>query len=164
MVPPSRIRRVKAWLVLSAAVAFAACAGAEESSEAAEVFRIPVTVRTDAGPVTFQAEIADSPAERNRGLMFRTDLAEDEGMLFIFPAEAQQSFWMKNTLIPLDMIFIRADRTILGIVENAEPETLDNRSVRGFSQYVLEIRGGLSAELGIEAGQRVEFMAPVPEI
>lgn len=146
-------------LVCALVLGGSACAGVEE----ADVFRIPVTVRTASGPVTFQAEIADSPAERARGLMNRTELADGHGMLFIFPRAAQQSFWMKNTFIPLDMIFIRPDRTILGIVENAEPETLDARQVPGLSQYVLEINGGQAAELGIASGQRVEFMAPGAE-
>ena len=66
---------------------------------------------------------------------------------------------MKNTLIPLDMIFIDADRKIVGIVQNAEPQTLTERSVDGLSQYVLEIGGGLSAQLGIRAGQPVELQA-----
>jgi hypothetical protein len=147
------------WLAISGS----ACAGPEEPSDGGDVFRIPVTVRTDDGPVTFQAEVADTPAERNRGLMDRAELADDHGMLFLFPRPAQQSFWMKNTLIPLDIIFIRPDRTILGIVENAEPETLTSRRVPGLSQYVLEINGGLSSELGIAPGQRVEFMAPEAE-
>lgn len=142
-----------------------ACAGPSEepNGRTDDAFRIPVTVETEGGPVTFQAEVADTAAERARGLMFRERMEEDHGMLFLFPGESQQSFWMRNTLIPLDMIFIRSDRTILGVVENAEPRTDTPRSVPGLSQFVLEINGGLSAELGIEAGQTVRFMAPMPE-
>lgn len=84
-------------------------------------------------------------------------------MLFVFPREEQQSFWMKNTLIPLDMVFIRADRTILGVVVEAEPQTLSPRSVPGRSQYVLELRGGTAPRRGIEAGQTVRFLAPSAE-
>lgn len=119
-----------------------------------------MTVETDRGPVTFRAEIADSPSERARGLMHRTELEERSGMLFVFPAEQQLSFWMKNTLIPLDMIFIRADRTILGVVHEAEPRSLTSRSVPGRSQFVLEVRGGAADRLGIEPDQEVRFMAP----
>jgi uncharacterized membrane protein (UPF0127 family) len=68
-----------------------------------------------------------------------------------------QTFWMKNTLIPLDMIFIGSDYAIVGVVENAQPLTLIARSVGEPSQYVLEIGGGLSARLGIRAGQHVEL-------
>lgn len=125
-----------------------------------EVVRVPVTIQTGSGPITFQAELAVKPAERSQGLMFRTELEPDHGMLFVFPVEAQQSFWMKNTLIPLDIIFIKADRTILGIVHNAEPQTLTSRRVQGASQYVLELAGGTAETRGIDAGQRVTFMAP----
>lgn len=133
------------------------------NGEAAEPNRVPVTVQTASGPQTFQAELAVKPAERSRGLMFRTELAPEHGMLFVFPVEAQQSFWMKNTLIPLDIIFIKADRTILGIVANAQPETLTSRRVPGASQYVLELLGGTAAAKGIEAGQKVLFMAPTAD-
>lgn len=137
----------------------ATCGAAEPEA----VFRVPVTVETDRGPQIFQAEIADSPSERSRGLMFRESMDDKHGMIFLFPAAQQQSFWMKNTLIPLDIIFIRADRTILGIAENAEPMTMTGRRVEGRSQFVLEINGGLSAKLGIRAGQKVSFMAPLPD-
>lgn len=141
-----------------------ACSSTGAAPDAGDVPRAPLTINTGEGEVTFQVEIADGPVERERGLMFRESLAEDHGMLFLFAREKQQSFWMKNTLIPLDMIFIRADRTILGIVENAEPETLTSRSVPGQSQFVLEINGGLSTQLGLASGQTVTFFAQVPSI
>ena len=78
-------------------------------------------------------------------------------MIFIFPVESEQSFWMKNTPIPLDMIFINRDRKIVGIVEQATPFSLDPRSVGAPSQYVLEIGGGLAKRNGIEAGDGVRF-------
>jgi uncharacterized membrane protein (UPF0127 family) len=131
-----------------------------DAGEAA--FRIPVSIASAGGEVTFQAEIADTPEERNRGLMFRESMGDREGMLFLFHDEQPRSFWMRNTLIPLDMIFVRTDRTILGIVENAEPKTETSRAVEGASQFVLEINGGLSQQLGIAAGQTVTFMAPIP--
>ena len=132
-------------------------------AETGKVFRIPVTVQTETGPVIFQAEIADDPAERTRGLMFRESMDDDHGMLFLFPQPDQLSFWMRNTLIPLDIIFIKSDRTILGVVENAVPETTTSRMVPGLSQFVLEINGGRAAQLGIRAGQKVTFLAPVPD-
>ncbi|MEM6367361.1 MAG: DUF192 domain-containing protein [Myxococcota bacterium] len=145
--------------------ALGACAGppADECGAAKDAFRIPVHIVTEEGAVRIQAEVADDESERARGLMFRECLREREGMLFLFPQPRQQSFWMKNTLIPLDMIFIREDRTVLGIVAEAEPQTLTSRRVPGASQYVLELAGGEAARLGIESGQRVDFMAPVPE-
>jgi uncharacterized protein len=142
---------------------WAACSSAQKESEKpTNVERIPVTIDTDNGPVVIQAEIADTPDERSRGLMFRTNMGEKEGMLFLFPREEQLSFWMRNTLIPLDMVFIRADKTILGIVENAEPKTETPRRVPGISQFVLELNGGAAAKLGIRAGQTMSFYAPIP--
>jgi hypothetical protein len=146
------------------ALLFAGCAsGAEPCGAPDDAFRIPVTIDTETGPATFQAEVADTPAERARGLMFRECLGEDQGMLFLFPRSAQQSFWMRNTLIPLDMIFIRSDRRILGVVREAEPQTDTGRSVPGASQFVLELAGGTAEARGIESGQAVRFMAPLPE-
>jgi uncharacterized membrane protein (UPF0127 family) len=78
-------------------------------------------------------------------------------MLFLFPAPAPLAFWMKNTLIPLDMLFLDHDRRVLGIVENAAPETETARRVAGDSQYVLEVGGGLSRQWGIEPGSTAEF-------
>ena len=83
-----------------------------------------------------QVEVARSDAQRMRGLMFRRELSESAGMIFLFPSATHQTFWMRNTLIPLDMIFIKPDRTILGVYRNAVPETDDPRDVPGESQYV----------------------------
>lgn len=117
-----------------------------------------VTVATQNGrEVTFQVEVADTPAKRELGLMYRRDLAPDRGMLFLFPHEAEQAFWMKNTPLPLDMIFIDSQRRIVGIVEQATPFSLDARSVHRTSQFVLEINGGLSRRYGIKAGDSVRF-------
>ncbi|MBM2806204.1 MAG: hypothetical protein HW419_4097 [Deltaproteobacteria bacterium] len=117
-----------------------------------------VTISTKEGrTVSFVVEIADTPSKREMGLQYRRDLAADRGMLFIFPAQSQQSFWMKNTPLPLDMIFINGDRKIVGIVEQTVPFSLDPRSVSAPSQYVLEINGGLSQRHGIKAGDTVRF-------
>lgn len=156
------VRSIHAFALLLACSA--ACSSAQSKPDATTaVFRVPVSVQTDSGMVVFQSEVADEPAERQRGLMFRESMGAREGMIFLFPTESPRSFWMRNTLIPLDMLFIKADRTVLGIVENAVPKTDTSRSVPGSSQFVLEINGGLSAELGIRAGAQVVFMAPVPE-
>jgi uncharacterized protein len=114
-------------------------------------------VDTGARKVTFRIELALTADEHARGLMYRTRLDTDAGMLFVSRAPHPQTFWMRNTFIPLDMIFIGADGRIVGIVENAEPQTDTPRAVAAPSQYVLEIGGGLSSRLGIRAGQRVDF-------
>jgi len=123
-----------------------------------------VTITTVGGrELTFQVEVADTPAKRELGLQYRRDLEVDRGMIFLFPAESEHSFWMKNTPIPLDMIFISKDLKIVGIVEQAVPFSTDSRSVPGASQFVLEINGGLSKRYGIKAGDSVRFQALSPE-
>jgi len=101
-------------------------------------------------------EVVRTGDELARGLMHRTSLAEDAGMLFVFPETDEHSFWMKDTLIPLDMIFIGEDRTIVGIVANAEPLTLEPR-IAGASRWVLEVNGGWAARHGVGPGDRVHF-------
>jgi uncharacterized protein len=109
-------------------------------------------------------EVARTDATRMHGLMFRRDMAEDHGMIFVFRDPAHQTFWMHNTLIPLDMIFIRPDRTILGIVRNATPETDDPRDVPGDSQYVLEVNGGWCQRNNVNAGDRLELVDIGPSV
>jgi uncharacterized membrane protein (UPF0127 family) len=108
-------------------------------------------------PVTVRVEIARSYAETRRGLMFREELAPDAGMLFLFRRPREQTFWMLNTPIPLDMIFIGSDMRVLGVVENAEPRSGEERGVDGDSQFVLEVNGGFARAHGIGAGTRVRF-------
>ena len=113
--------------------------------------------------VPFRVELALTEEQRERGLMFRNHLDEDAGMLFVFAAPTRLVFWMKNTFIPLDMIFIGPDQRIVGIVEDATPRTETPRSVPGQSQFVLEISGGLSRRLGLAPGQPVDFQGvPLP--
>ena len=117
-----------------------------------------VTVKTmNGGQIQVQVEIASVPRDRARGLMYRRSLGPNEGMLFVFPQEDQLTFWMENTYLPLDMLFIRGDGTVLGIVENAEPLTRTSRSVSGNSKFVLEVNGGFCARHHIAAGDRVKI-------
>jgi uncharacterized protein len=136
--------------------------GSGAGSAPANAVRIPVTIDAEGGTLSIQAEIADTPSTRQKGLMFRTSMAEGEGMIFLFPTEEHLAFWMHNTLIPLDMIFIRSDHTILGVVENATPETDTPRQVPGASQFVLEMNGGVAQKHGVRAGQHASFYAPLP--
>jgi uncharacterized membrane protein (UPF0127 family) len=117
-----------------------------------------VTIATQTGQsVIFQVEVADTAAKRTLGLQYRKELGSDRGMIFLFPAESHQSFWMKNTPLPLDMIFINSERKIVGIVEQTTPFSLDSRSVPAPSQFVLEIYGGMVKRHGIRAGDSVRF-------
>lgn len=103
----------------------------------------------------FNIELAQTPQEQMRGLMHRTEMAEDAGMLFIFETEREARFWMKNTLIPLDMIFIRADGTIHRIHENATPHDLTGVPSEGPVKAILELNGGISAKLGLQKGDKI---------
>jgi uncharacterized membrane protein (UPF0127 family) len=105
-----------------------------------------------------RVKLARTDDERQRGLMFVRELPPDEGMLFLFDHEEIQSFWMKNTLIPLDMIFIDSRLEVVGVVENAKPLTLDARFVLAASRYVLEVNADWAARHGVSAGTRVEFV------
>lgn len=117
-----------------------------------------VVLRPEGRPeVRVRVELARTGQEQGRGLMFREHLDADAGMLFLYPAEGIRRFWMRNTLIPLDMIFISADQRVVGIVENAEPHTDTLRQVAEPSQYVLEVNGGFAAAHGITTGTPVEF-------
>jgi uncharacterized protein len=102
-------------------------------------------------------EVAATEESRTRGLMWRKALPAGQGMLFIFPDEEVRGFWMRNTLIPLDMLFITTEGRVVGIIENAEPRTLVNRSVGIPSQYVLEVPGGWCQANGIVRGAAAEF-------
>jgi uncharacterized protein len=109
----------------------------------------------------FTVEIADTPETWEHGLMERTSLAPNAGMLFIFPDVAPRTFWMMNTLIPLDMLFIDANHRIINIQENAPPCAAPRRCPTYHSsapaKYVLEIPGGRARALGMRAGDRVHF-------
>lgn len=150
--------RLLCWLVMIMSLALVSCKRpAQQTVVEPEYATYPLQIVTDRGSLLFHVEIARTPDARARGLMFRTELAPDRGMLFLFENEEPLSFYMRNTLIPLDMIFIGADRRIVGIVHRAEPRTLTSRSVGKPSQYVLEINGGLAQKHGIRAGQRVDL-------
>jgi hypothetical protein len=108
-------------------------------------------------PVRVPVELAMTAGEIQRGLMYREHLPPDAGMLFVFRAPKEQHFWMKNTLIPLDMIFIGADLTVAGVVADTAPRTLDSRFVERESQFVLEVNAGWAAAHGVGAGTRATF-------
>ncbi len=118
---------------------------------------MPLTVSGHGTTNRFSVEVAKTPADQERGLMFRQSLAPDRGMIFPFAAPVRATFWMKDTLIPLDLIFVRADGTIANIAANARPMDLSMIPSDGPVSAVLEIAGGRAAELGIRAGDRVRW-------
>ena len=132
------------------------------TGETPALTKIAVTITASNGPHVFSVEVARTPAEQERGLMFRTDIPQDGGMIFIpYPAEGgpprEATFWMHNTPSPLDIIFIRPNGTIARIAENAVPYSDDMIPSGEPVNAVLEIRGGRAAELGIAEGDKVNW-------
>jgi uncharacterized membrane protein (UPF0127 family) len=146
-------RRVGAggWMVLAVAVALCAFAGA--SARAASVQPLEIVTRN--GVQVFSVEMATTEQEKETGLMYRKELPDGKGMLFDFSPEQQVSMWMKNTYIPLDMIFIGADGRILRIAENTEPLSTKIIPSGGPAKGVLEVIAGTAKKYGIEPGDRV---------
>jgi uncharacterized membrane protein (UPF0127 family) len=114
-------------------------------------------IASKTGVHAFSVEIADNDADRAKGLMYRKELPEGRGMLFDFHSDQEVSFWMQNTYIPLDMIFIRGDGRILRIAENTEPLSTRIIGSNGLVRGVLEVIGGTARKLGIAPGDRVAF-------
>lgn len=119
-----------------------------------------ITTQQSDVPLRYFIETAEKQAEQMRGLMHRQLMSEQFGMLFIFQFESTRSFWMRNTFIPLDMVFIEEDGDIVSIVENAVPLTETSRRSAGPAKYVLELAGGETARAGIAAGDHVSIVVP----
>ena len=115
-----------------------------------------------AGMHVLDVQLAQTPEQRQIGLMWRKDMPQHEGMLFVFEQASVQCFWMRNTLIPLDMVFIGADRRVVGVVHRATPETDDPRDVPGEWLYVLEVAGGMASRWGVRAGDAVQMVGVQP--
>lgn len=118
---------------------------------------IPLTVYAGKEKIGFAVEVAASPQEQARGLMFRTELNDFAGMIFPYRSPQMLGFWMKNTPLPLDIIFIDEDRRIINIAAQTTPYSLDSVYSTGPAMAVLEIAGGRAAQLGIKPGDRVEW-------
>jgi uncharacterized membrane protein (UPF0127 family) len=118
--------------------------------------RVEITLQTGKS-VSFQVELADNPAAQEQGLQHRETLLENHGMLFIFPEERALTFWMKNTPLPLDLIFINSDFKIVGIIANTTPFSLAPLAISTPSRYVLEINAGRAQSTGIHTGDPVKL-------
>jgi uncharacterized membrane protein (UPF0127 family) len=118
---------------------------------------IPLTISQNGKVHGFRVEVARTFEQQQNGLMFRTRMGADEGMLFPNDPPEQRSFWMKNTVIPLDIVFIGADHRISNIAANAVPYSLDAINSAGPVIAVLELNGGRAAELGFTPGARVTW-------
>jgi uncharacterized membrane protein (UPF0127 family) len=118
---------------------------------------VPLTITTLGGTHRFRVEVARTPQEQARGLMFRTEMGPDEGMLFPYDQPRVLSFWMRNTVLSLDLVFIDAERRIINIAENAVPYSEDSILSAGPAIAVLELNGGRARQLGIVAGNKVDW-------
>ena len=114
---------------------------------------------TDSVIKTLDIELALTQTERDLGLMYRNTLAENQGMLFVFPNSQPRSFYMRNTHIPLDIIFLDENKAIVSIQRDAKPMDQSSLPSEGAAQYVLEINGGLSKKWNLEVGDKIEFSA-----
>ncbi len=140
---------------LTAPLALAALAARAQEADI-QFKRSSLVIESHGRDLKFEVELATNDAERSRGLMFRKQLGPYEGMLFDFYQEMPVSFWMKNTLIPLDMVFIAADGTVKHVHANAVPLSTDTVPSRFPVRAVLEINGGSAALLGIKPGDTVK--------
>ena len=116
-----------------------------------------VLIRADGARYPFKVEVAKSVEEQAYGLMYVRSMRDDEGMIFKFAPPRQAAFWMKNTLIPLDIIFVRPDGTIGSIAPERQPEDATPVFSQGSVGAVIEINGGLAKKYGLEAGNKVEI-------
>lgn len=124
----------------------------------AELQRFPsseLTIVSATGPHRFKVEVAETPAQMTQGLMFRSSMAADAGMLFDYKEPTAATMWMRNTLIPLDMLFVDAQGKIVNIHQRAVPQSLDVIAAAAPVRAVIELNGGTAARLGIEPGDRV---------
>ena len=136
----------------------AACAAPAGTGAQPALPKSELSIETAAGPVAFTVELADEPREIQTGMMFRRSIGEREGMLFDIGRPRVTVFWMRNTLIPLDIIFIDEGGQIIDIAANATPLSEEPLYPRGPARGVLEIGGGRAAELGIENGNLVRHV------
>ncbi len=157
--PSAKILRT---VLLIAPIAVAITVMAVFAACAQEQPKVAITGQDGRDLVVVNVEVAATNAKRELGLMFRRHLDEQAGMIFLFKQPQHLTFWMKNTLIPLDMIFADSDGRIVGIVENAAPLSESMDAVDGDSQYVLEVNGGFCKRHGIIAGDRLRFIGFVP--
>jgi uncharacterized membrane protein (UPF0127 family) len=118
-----------------------------------------MVIESTSGPHSFQTEVADTDPARARGLMFRRHLAADHAMLFVWNAPIEAAMWMKNTYIPLDMLFVAGDGRVVYIATNTKPESLDVITAGRPVKAVIEVAGGTAARLGIKPGDRVRHPA-----
>ncbi len=147
---PPLLNNTRRWLLASLATALCASSWADQRPQL-ELPRLTLS----AGMHISQAQLAATPEQRSTGLMFRTEMPANEGMLFVFEQASQQCFWMKNTLIPLTAAFVADDGTLVNLVD-MKPQSLDSHCSTAPVRYVLEMNQGWFAKRGIKAGYKLK--------
>jgi uncharacterized membrane protein (UPF0127 family) len=142
-------------LIVLTVILSASCTS--EESDTLDFATTPLTIETTGGALELTVEVADTPDKQSQGLMDRQTLDEDAGMIFVFSDEAQRSFWMQNTYVSLDMLFLSSAKEILYIAENTTPLSTDIISPDVAAQYVLEVNAGYSARHGVNVGDQLSF-------
>ncbi len=152
---------MKRWLaVLFILVAFPGGAANAETADTGQpqaLQLVPLTVETAKGDIVLQVQVADNDVTRQTGLMFRRSMPETEGMLFIFQQVRPLAFWMKNTPLSLDIIFVADNGRVINIARGTTPFSLEPIPSDGPARAVLELNAGASARLGIDVGDRVRY-------
>src|SRR5438876_7624191 len=143
--------------LLLLAIALLALWGSAASAQLATFPTAELTIVSASGPHKFTVELATTPAQMEQGLMFRKSMAPDAGMLFDYRAPSMAAMWMKNTLIPLDMLFVDQQGRIINIHERAVPGSLDPIAAAAPARAVIELNGRTAAHLGIKPGDRALF-------
>ncbi|CAH0354631.1 hypothetical protein SPH9361_03078 [Sphingobium sp. CECT 9361] len=169
--PGNRLRHIARIGLLPLCLALPACSDNTSTADNTTVATkttastIPLTIVSKGKTHRFDVELALTPEEQEQGLMFRKELPADGGMVFPMTPPRTASFWMKNTVIPLDMLFIRTDGTIALIAANTKPYAREPVSAGVPVAAVLELRGGRAAELGVKEGDKVKWGAcAVPDV
>ena len=148
------------WLVVFVvACALGACAQSSKLPTVEGAFRNVDGVRTP----TFKLEVCANDAQRSLGLMYRRSVPEKSGMIFVFSEERENTFWMKNTYIPLDMVFVDRGMKVVGILENVPPLNEAPRTVGRPSMYVLEFAAGTMKRVGVQPGWTLEVVGGLPQ-
>ena len=148
------------WQSFAFAAVFIVAASLRTQAAQLQTFdRDELQIVTAAGTNRFSVELATTPEQREQGLMFRRKLAADAGMLFLYPDDQWINMWMKNTLLPLDMIFISRDGRVLSVAERTVPMSEVTIPSGQPARAVLEVNGGTSARLQLKAGDRVLYRA-----
>jgi uncharacterized membrane protein (UPF0127 family) len=152
---------MRRFLAISSAIFCLAACDAEAATTGPQPMTFPTgTIRFDTprGPWILKVEVASDDPTRQRGLMYRRELPRDRGMLFIFPSSEEHTFWMHNTLLSLDMVFMGEDRSVVGVLRDVPPLNEKARTVGKPSRYMLEIPAGEAAAHAVSPGTRVAFI------